>query len=63
MPMRGNRRFVDLENKWVFADKTIAGKTPSASASSGEPISEHAIGEPGSTKRIREAQIVEGDNE
>ncbi len=63
MPMRGNRRFVDLENKWVFADKTIAGKTPRASASSGEPISEHAIGEPGSTKRIREAQIVEGDNE
>lgn len=63
MPMRGNRRFVDLENKWVFADRTIAGQKPRASASSGEPISEHAIGEPGSTKRIREAQIVDGDNE
>ncbi|AXV78462.1 hypothetical protein CJO79_03610 [Ralstonia solanacearum] len=63
MPVRANRRFVDLENKWVFADRTIAGKKPRASASSGDPISEHAIGEPGSTKRIREAQIVEGDNE
>jgi hypothetical protein len=63
MPMRGNRRFVDLENKWVFADRTITGQRPCASASRGEPISEHAIGEPGSTKRIREAQIVEGDDE
>ncbi|WP_231670162.1 hypothetical protein [Ralstonia solanacearum] len=63
MPMRGNRRFVDLENKWVFADRTVAGQRPRASASRGEPISEHAIGEPGSTKRIREAQIVEGDDE
>ncbi|WP_260393012.1 hypothetical protein [Ralstonia sp. SET104] len=61
--MRGNRRFVDLENKWVFADRTIAGQRPRASASRGEPISEHAIGDPGSTKRIREAQIVEGDDE
>ncbi|MHA6884171.1 hypothetical protein [Ralstonia pseudosolanacearum] len=63
MPMRGNRRFVDLENKWVFADRAIAGQKPRAGASSGEPVSEHAIGEPGSTKRIREAQIVDGDNE
>lgn len=63
MPMRGNRRFVDLENKWVFADRAITGQRPRASASRGEPISEHAIGEPGSTKRIREAQIVEGDDE
>lgn len=63
MPMRGNRRFVDLENKWVFADRAIGGQKPRTTTSSGEPISEHAIGEPGSTKRIREAQIVEGDNE
>ncbi|HWV04074.1 hypothetical protein ACTJK6_16245 [Ralstonia sp. 22086] len=63
MPVRSNRRFVDLEDKWVFADRAIAGQKPRASASSGDPISEHAIGEPGSTKRIREAQIVEGDNE
>ncbi|MEF3062679.1 hypothetical protein V4C85_22820 [Ralstonia solanacearum] len=63
MPVHSNRRFIDLENKWVFADRSIAGQKPRASASSGEPISEHAIGEPGSTKRIREAQIVDGDNE
>lgn len=63
MPMRGNRQFVDLEHKWVFADRTIAGQRPRTGASRGEPISEHSIGEPGSTKRIREAQIVEGDDE
>ena len=63
MPVRGNRRFTDLENKYVFADRTIAGQKPRASASSGEPINEHAIGEPGSTKRIRETQIVDDDSE
>jgi len=63
MPVRGNRRFADLENKYVFADRTIAGQKPRASAASGEPINEHAIGEPGSTKRIRETQIVDDDSE